>query len=390
MKKKIGLFLSEEPAGGGKFQYSLSILEAMSALPYEDYEIVVAYTNELWLDYLKRHNFKHLCISSSLWDRIINRVWRDTNISTKWVRQVSPHIYSPAKIFLRQSCSLWVFPSHDVWSYKIPVISLAAMHDLMHRYERGFPEVSGHVFEQREQVYGNICRWANGLLVDSETGKQHVIESYGTEPDKVHILPFVSPKYIYAKHTPKDFDNRYNLPSKYFFYPAQFWEHKNHNALIRAAKLLKGTIGDLKLVFAGSKKNGYETTVQIVGEMGLMEDIVFLGYVPDEDVPELYRRARALIMPTFFGPTNIPPLEAFAVGCPVAVSNVYGMQDLVGDAAMVFDPKSNRGIADVMLQLWTNDDLCAALSARGYKRAREWNQDHFNQRFLSILEKLLN
>jgi len=128
-----------------------------------------------------------------------------------------------------------------------------------------------------------------------------------------------------SAETPHGFDDRYRLPEKFILYPARFWEHKNHRSLIEAVRLLKQTIPDLKLVLAGSQQNAYAASVELVRRYDLMDDVLFLGHIPDDDMPELYRRARAMVMPTFYGPTNIPPLEAFVAGCPVAVSAVYGM-----------------------------------------------------------------
>ncbi len=117
--------------------------------------------------------------------------------------------------------------------------------------------------------------------------------------------------------------------------------------------------------------------------------VFILDYVPNEDMPALYKLARGLIMPTFFGPTNIPPLEAFATGCPVAVSDIYGMAEQAGGAALLFDPHSVSQITTVLRQLWTNDDLCRHLSEKGRKRAREWDMSAFSQRLKMIIDDVL-
>jgi glycosyltransferase involved in cell wall biosynthesis len=99
----------------------------------------------------------------------------------------------------------------------------------------------------------------------------------------------------------------------------------------------------------------------------------------------IYQRARALIMPTFFGPTNIPPLEAFSLGCPVAISKIYGMPEQVGNAALLFDPSSETEIAEIMYRLWTDDELCDTLARKGRVRATIWNRSTFQERFEEIL-----
>jgi glycosyltransferase involved in cell wall biosynthesis len=216
-----------------------------------------------------------------------------------------------------------------------------------------------------------------------------VMESYGMPAERIHVLPYIAPAYMQSAGKPPDFDSRYRLPVKFIFYPAQFWEHKNHKRLISALGKLKHDLPDLKLVLAGSKQNAHDSVVRLVEELDLSDDILFLGYVPDEYMPELYRRARALIMPTYFGPTNIPPLEAFLTGCPVAISGIYGMPEQVGDAALQFNPDSVDEIAGCIRMLWTDDRLCAELAEKGRKRAANWGQRQFNNRLREIVEETL-
>jgi glycosyltransferase involved in cell wall biosynthesis len=264
---------------------------------------------------------------------------------------------------------------------------LGVIFDLMHRYEKQFPEVSSKgIYRIRERHYRNTCRHSRGVLVDSEVGRRHVLESYAMSSGKVHVLPFVPPKHI---HYPISEGILPDLPSKFIFYPAQFWEHKNHKRLVQASALVRKKCPDFHLVLVGSRKNAYDSTVESVRELGLSGIIHFLGYVPDSQMPALYRKARAMIMPTFFGPTNIPPLEAIAVGCPVAVSNIYGMPHQLGDAALYFNPTRVEEMAAAMEALWTDDHLCDRLTTCGFQRASEWNQGHFNLRFQEIIENIL-
>jgi len=194
---------------------------------------------------------------------------------------------------------------------------------------------------------------------------------------------------MHAKGVPPGFDSRYRLPAKYLFYPAQFWEHKNHGNLLKAVAALKSDLPDLKLVLAGSKKNAYDAVVSLVQELHLTEDVLFLGYVPNEDMPELYRRARALVMPTYFGPSNIPPLEASVVGCPVAVSTVSSMPEQLGDSALLFDPDSVDEIAGCICRLWTDDELCSRIAAAGKEKMATWGQKEFNARLEEIIGQVV-
>lgn len=391
MKKKIGIFLGCDPSWGGTFQYNQSFLAAVSNLPEDEFSVVVAFRREAWAGYLKELPCGKLFIPKGLVSKVCLGAWNRTGLPVSWWRRLSPLIDPTARALLAQQCDLWIFPSQDSVGYQVPVPALVAIHDLMHRYERRFPEVSAKgEYRHRERLYRSICRWAKGVLVDSEVGKTQVMESYGMDASRIHVLPFIAPNYIHGSHKCEDFEARYALPPKYVFYPAQFWKHKNHVKLVEAAYLLKDKIKDFKLVFTGSPQNAFKEVAKKVKELALEDKVVFLGYVPDEDMAEIYRRARAMVMPTFFGPTNIPPLEAFVAGCPVAISDIYGIPDQVGEAALLFDPNSAEEIAGCTERLWLDDRLCAELVERGKERIEGWTQRHFNQKFEMVLEQVFS
>jgi len=389
MKLRIGLFLDAEPAWGGAFHYSQTVLDAVSSFPRDRFEVVVGYASPIWASALKEHELPAIPVHSTLW-KVLSSKRVCQYLPIPWWRSYGPLLSTMIRRLLMQGCDVWIFPAQETWTYLLPMPSLGTIFDLMHRYERRFKESSGYgLYRCRERHYSNLCRWSKGVFVDSEVGKHHVMESYGLDADRVYVLPFVAPKYIETISNPEAFNARYTLPGKFFFYPAQFWEHKNHKALVSAVALLKREIPDLNLVFVGFKNNGYSSTIELVRHFDLTNNIHFLGYVPDSDMPELYRRARALLMPTFYGPTNIPPLEAMALGCPVAVSRIYGMPEQLADAALFFDPASVEQIAQAMKTLWHDDGLYKELSRRGLIQSSRWTQSHFNQRLQDIVEKVL-
>jgi len=390
MSKKIGIFLDYNPEDGGTFQYNLTMIDAVAALPADMYSIVVGYTSDIWLKYLAGYGLRNIFVPAGFWGRAFSLAWTRLGLPMALWRTLSQYFHPIAKALLRENCDLWIFTSPTAKSFQIPVPALVSIHDLMHRYERRFPEsASGWEYFCRERNLANICRWAKGYLVDSECGRNHLQESFSVLSDRIHILPYIAPGYIHSETIPPGFDVRYQLPEKFLFYPAQFWQHKNHKKLLDAIKHLKGDIPDLKLVLAGSPKNAFESVVGHVQKLGLIDNVIFLGYVQDEDMPELYRRAKALVMPTFYGPTNIPPLEAFVAGCPVAVSGIYAIPEQVGDAALLFDPESVPDIADCIAKLWTDDALCADLIAKGRKRAASWGRKQFNERLQVIIEEIV-
>lgn len=375
---------------GGEFQYNLSMIDAVAALPPDQYSVRAIYTSKMWVKHLAACNLPSRFVPNGFWSRASSLLWTRIGLPLGLWRMMSPKLFSLASALLHEKCDLWIFPHPTARSFQIPVASLVSIHDLMHRYERRFPEsASRWEYYNREINLPNICKWSQGVLVDSEVGRQHVAESYNLAINRIHVLPYIPPRYVLKAETPPDFDARYNLPAKFIFYPAQFWEHKNHKKLIEAVSILKSELPDLKLVLTGSPKNAYEKVVEMIRGLKLTDDVVILGYVPDDDMPEFYRRARALVMPTYYGPTNIPPLEAFSLGCPVAISSVYAMPEQAGGAALLFDPESVEEIADCIKRLWVDDALCTLLAEQGKRRAQSWGQKQFNERLHSIVEQVI-
>lgn len=182
---------------------------------------------------------------------------------------------------------------------------------------------------------------------------------------------------------------KYGLPKRYIFYPAQFWAHKNHLRLIEALSLIRQEKGlEIPAVFVGSKKNAYKRTWGKIADLGLSKQIIYLGYVTDEDMVGLYKNAQALVMPTFFGPSNIPPLEAFLLECPVVTSDVPGIREQVGDAAILVDPASPPSIAEAIVDIWSDEALRQELIRKGRTRLDSWRPEQFSSTFQDMITRL--
>jgi glycosyltransferase involved in cell wall biosynthesis len=385
--RRIGVFLGTHPHDGGAHQHAINIVEALGQFPRDRFEIVAAYRGAHWASILTALLVLGLPLPIAAGTDFLVKCVRFGIGPLAWWRTLFRACSPAVKTMQRAGCDLWLYPAQDDWTYLGPGPAIGTIHDLMHRYEPSFPEVSaGAKFQRRERHYKRMCSAAQAILVDSQTGKRHVVESYDVPAARVEPLPFVAPRYVLEG---ADDDGALSLPAKYLFYPAQFWMHKNHERLLRSLADAKRQAPDIALVLAGSKKNNYARVQALIAELQLQDNVVILGYVENARMGSLYRKARALVMPTFFGPTNIPPLEAFACGCPLAVSNIYGMREQVGDAGLFFDPKSVPEITSAILRLWNDDALCDELSRRSALAAARWGMREFSTRLLEIVDGLL-
>ncbi len=178
---------------------------------------------------------------------------------------------------------------------------------------------------------------------------------------------------------------KYGIAGDYLFYPAQFWAHKNHVNLLLALKLLQSRFDrPLSVAFVGADHGNLAHVKATVDRLGLTDRVHFLGFVPREDLIDLYKEAFALSYVTFFGPENLPPLEAFALGCPVIASDVSGAREQLGDAVLFVDPTSPEQMAEAVVRLASEDGLRARLIDAGQKDRKSQNTGRICQRSAGI------
>lgn len=386
--RSIGLYLGVAPTAGGMFQYAQSVIEALSCLDAASYRITIAHGEADWAPILARfglagHALRHARPGIKIADAAMAM-----RLPVSLIRMLSPLVNPLVRELRKLDCDTWIFPAQESLTYQVPgVRTIGTIHDLMHRYEPHFPEVSALFrYGIREHRFRHIACCSNAVLVDSEVGRDQVVESYHVPHERIWPLPYVAPSYLLDTTTRTDFDAHYGLPERFVFYPAQFWPHKNHLRLLEAISIVANTHPDIALVLSGSKRHNFNEVQAHAKALRIDSKVFFVGYVPDADLAGFYKRARALVMPTFFGPTNIPPLEALALGCPAIVSGIYGMPEQCGDAALYFNPKNHEEMAAQISRVWSDDALAASMSRRSIERSRQQGQSQFNHRITQIIE----
>lgn len=284
---------------------------------------------------------------------------------------------------------MWYLTPLVCLTKELPYITI--VWDLQHRIQPFFPEVSTRgQWDSRERSYSIILRRASVVIAGTKAGKNEIERFYQVSSDCIRILPHPTPR-VAPDATPSDGKQvlaKYNLPDGYLFYPANFWSHKNHVGLLLAVKLLSDKYNLVfPVVFVGSDHGNLQYIKQRVAKLNLSTQVHFLGFIPREDLLSLYRNAFALTYLTFFGPENLPPLEAFALGCPVIASNVSGAQEQLGDAALLVDQKDQNQIALAIKSLHEDRLLRHTLIQRGLERAHRWTGKDYVKGVFSILDE---
>ncbi len=285
------------------------------------------------------------------------------------------------KCLFEKNIDLVYFLSPSNWSNYLENLNfIITIWDLCHRDEPEFPEVyKNRIFEIRETGLNKSLKRAVAVIVDSELGRNNIAKRYMVDQSRLYIAPFLPSFNISNSEIDinKNIKKKFNISRDYIFYPAQFWAHKNHTYILQGAKILKEMFNKtVDVVFAGGDAGNLEYVKRTSDELNLSDQVHFLGFVENDDIASLYKESIALVMPTYFGPTNIPPLEAFALGVPVLYSDLPGLRDQVGDAALLLDLNNPESMAKHIVNLLSDEILRKNLISRGKKRINVKNNYH--------------
>jgi glycosyltransferase involved in cell wall biosynthesis len=375
---KVAVFLEDfAPEVGGGYTIQQDVFQALVELIDETQHsfLLLCRQPERFRSFLTTPRMEAVAFPGSFGKRVFARAGRGLNsLLENRKRQTR----------LEQLCKergvdfLWFVGAEAV---QVDLPYMAIVWDLQHRLQPWFPEVSAHgTWRQRESFYGEYLRRATMIIAGTDAGRLEIERFYQVTSDRIKILPHPTPAFT-LRAEPADVEpllKKYGLKRNYLFYPAQFWSHKNHVNLLRAAAILRDQHRhEFQLVFVGSDKGNQEYVKSFASQFKPSLDVAFLGFVPLDDLIALYRGAFALTYVTFFGPENLPPLEAFALGCPVIASDVPGAREQLGDAALLVEPRRPAAIANAVKTLYDNEALRRELVAKGRARAEAWTAKDF-------------
>ena len=253
---------------------------------------------------------------------------------------------------------------------------ITTIHDMQHKHHPEFFTFRERL--ARNLIFKHLSRGAISVVCESEHVKKDLAYFLNIPQSKIRVLQSPPMSNILRCRIDirkkEEIKRKYRLGDCFFFYPAQFWPHKNHTNLIRALDKIKTRFGQTaNLVLAGSRsanERNFEDVMAEIRKLKLEECVKYLGYISDDEIPYLYALSTALVMPTLFESVSIPIWEAFFLGVPVVSSNVCALPQQVGEAGLLFDPDNVDDIADKMYRIWTDGALRTKLINKGFEKAK--------------------
>ncbi|RME67912.1 MAG: glycosyltransferase family 1 protein [Verrucomicrobia bacterium] len=264
----------------------------------------------------------------------------------------------------------------------VPIVSFVA--DLLHRdYPATLPP-SG--IAHREKTFAAAVERS----VFFQCNSRHVIDrlhaEYGVPRDRAFHT------YNLIHHRLAD-DTEAALPSDlpdgpFFFYPANAWLHKNHDTLLTAYRHYKAATGSKAwpLVMTGHDDDSMGERLETAAALGLEDSVIYLGFLEERSLCEVWRRASALIFPSLHEGFGIPLIEAMHFAVPILASNICSLPEVAGDAAIYFDPRKPLEIAEAMRRVSSDDRLRERLIEKGSLRLRELEREDFVRPLAQALE----
>lgn len=239
--------------------------------------------------------------------------------------------------------------------------------DLQHLH---YPEFFSKTnIASRERLYRALCDQARYVCVQTEWSKSDVAEKYKIDPEKIAVIPWGS---VLDAHEPpseaaiRAAKAKFALPGQFFFYPAVTWPHKNHAVIFRALERMKSEDGrEVHVYFTGKLTEHREKLDALARELGVAEQVHYLGFVTPEELQAIFATATAMIFASKFEGFGLPIFEAFHARLPVVCADATVLPEVAGDAALYFDPDSPEELADRMRSMRDNPQARQDLISKG-------------------------
>ncbi len=353
-KLRVGVWLYGKisPQLGGAYGYYSEMANALNTHSFKDAEIVFLSDGKIYSDEFKYNKIlwkprrskilKFLLKIVSSFDPFGKKLRKKLEEAVeKEISKLKKEFYQYADVvyYLTQSCAYPDVPYvYTLW-------------DLGHYDSFAFPEVAMNGnFEIRKKSNELLAHHALMIFTESETGKKECEKYLRINEGRIKVVP-IFPSGVIDKNCHAKKPTKMEGADLFIHFPAQYWAHKNHYNLLQAMPMIIKAFPKIKLVLTGSNKGNGEYISSVINDLVLQNNVLELGFVSLEEMRWIYENSHGLVMPTLLGPTNMPPLEAATLGCPVSCTNLPGHIEELGDYGYYFNALDPEDIATKVIKM---------------------------------------
>jgi glycosyltransferase involved in cell wall biosynthesis len=225
---------------------------------------------------------------------------------------------------------------------------------------------------------------ADHIICISENTRKDLIELFGVSPEKTNTIHL---GFSLIQHCPEP-DFRLPTERPYILYVGARSCHKNFDGLLAVfaqSDLLRKEAAII--AFGGGSFSAQEHLR--IRELGIDSKQVLPVSGNDSILEQLYRNAVVFVYPSLYEGFGIPPLEAMSFDCPVICSNTSSIPEVVGDAALFFDPSNSESIRDRIEAMFTSPAQREELIERGRNRIRQFSWETCANETLAVYRKVV-
>lgn len=321
---------------------------------------------------------------------LVKFVGRKKNAEIMWFDIPAIGLKRDIKFFLKRSklkCDLFhcLYSNHPLFFKGAQMVTIHDLKYVLH------PEFMGSRGKLKSIYLKNLMRHA------AKHCEKLITVSEFTRNDLLKVFPHISKlaertEVVYEaatvsmKENPEIF-RKFQLDKPYFLYLGELRPHKNVERVIQAFMQFKtqnAPGSDIRLIVAGKPHKSF-----VMPADARRDDIIFTGYVKDDDAYTLYSNALAFCLPSLYEGFGLPILEAMKCGCPVITSDCSSTAEVAGEAGVLVDPLNVTQIADAMKRIYTDESFRKELVEKGYAREKEFSWGTAAEKTLEIYREIL-
>jgi glycosyltransferase involved in cell wall biosynthesis len=373
---RIGISTSVIQRGKtGVGQYVFALTRSLASLNTSHEFVLFVLKEDLPLFDFLDHQFEIVTVPENFRSPIKNILWHQT---------ILPHLVRTHQLDVLH------IPSYRRLLLPRPCARVATIHDLA-------PFHVSAKYDFLRMLYGRVAvkflaRRQDKIVAISENTARDIEIFFGIPRTKISVIyngldhaRFFPGDRAYAR---LEVSQKHGMGDPFFLYVARL-EHpgKNHVRLIDAFDQFKSTTpSPWQLVLGGSDWHGAEAIHARIKSSTFKSDIKCLGFVPDQNLPQLYRAAQAFVYPSLYEGFGLPPIEAMACGTPVICSDRGSLCEVVSDAAKIINPERVESLAAALAEFANNQDIRRDYVQRGLKRAQHFNWNTTATQMIEVFE----
>ena len=293
------------------------------------------------------------------------------------------NVYMPLQ-FYKGNYDLYItFLDRDVPLFNFGTKKIALICDLIPLiYATSFFKSSLHQLYYKMSIRHSIMR-SDKILTISSCSKNDLLRYFPIDEEKVRVIDLGSSEP--AKDNKIEVLTKYRIKGKYILAFGSTEPRKNNVRLIQAFNILPNSISDVHLVIIGKEWRGLKF------DDGLLHGkIILTGYVPDEDIPYLYKNAELVAFPSLYEGFGLPVLEAMTYGVPVVTSNGSSLPEVGGDAVAYVDPNDVSAIASAIKNILDDKEARKTRSEKGLLRAKQFTWQSMCKQIIAVCEEVVH